>query len=174
MSNNDFFVLGRVTKKHGFNGVVSIFLDTDRPDHYQNLESAFIVINDKPVPFFFKQFQVRNNTARVQIEGIDTADQAEPLIGNEVILPDSMLPPLKGNKFYFHEVIGFKVIDDHHGELGNVTNIIESGGNAVFEITDGNTEVLIPVTDQFIKEVNRKDKSITVSTPDGLIDIYRE
>lgn len=174
MQEKDCFVLGRVTKKHGFNGAVSIWLDTDQPHYYNNLESAFIKIDDKPIPFFFTSFHIlKNNKARVEIEGIETADEAEALIGNEVLLPLAALPKLTGNKFYYHEVIGFTVVDSQYGRLGTIKDILEAGGNRVFQINhDTGKEVLVPLADQFIVSVNRDQNTIEVSAPEGLIDLY--
>lgn len=174
MQAKDCYVLGRVTKKHGFNGAVSIWLDTDQPHYYTNLESAFIKIDDKPIPFFFTSFHIlKSNKARVEIEGIDTADDAESLIGKEVLLPLTALPKLSGNQFYYHEVIGFTVTDCEHGELGVIQDILEAAGNRVFQIKHkSGKEVLVPVTDQFISKVNRESKNITVQTPEGLVALY--
>lgn len=174
MQEKDCFVLGRVTKKHGFNGAVSIWLDTDQPHYYNNLESAFIKIDDKPVPFFFNSFHIlKSNKARVEIEGVETADEAEALIGKEVLLPLATLPKLTGNKFYYHEVIGYTITDTEYGELGILQDILEAAGNRVFQIQhESGKEVLVPVADQFISKVNRNNKSIEVTAPEGLIDLY--
>lgn len=176
MQEKDCFVLGRVTKKHGFNGAVTIWLDTDQPHHYKNLESAFIKIDDRPIPFFFTSFHIlKNNKARVEIEGIDSAEAAERLVGNEVLLPLAALPKLSGKQFYYHEVIGFTVHDEKHGELGTIKDILESAGHRVFQIDhQSGKEILVPLADPFISCVNRSEKRIEVKTPEGLIDLYLE
>jgi 16S rRNA processing protein RimM len=83
-------------------------------------------------------------------------------------------PKLEGNKFYFHEVIGFTIEDKNFGEVGIIKAINDSTAQALFEIDRHGTEVLIPMNDEFIVEVNRDKKTIFVETPEGLIDLYLE
>ena len=79
---------------------------------------------------------------------------------------------LSGNKFYYHEVIGFEVVDVHYGRVGVITHINDRSSQPIFEIEHEGRQILIPLHDDFLKEVNRKDKTITVATPEGLIELY--
>lgn len=171
------YYLGYTAKIHGKNGDLIIKLDVDFPEEYQNLESVFIQLNkeDKTlVPFFLSTAQLQHNgTLRIKIEDTDTADAAKKLIGKSAYLPLSTLPPLTGNKFYYHEVIGFSVIDAEKGDVGEITQVLEYPTQSVFEITNStNQEILIPIIDEVITKVDRENKTIEVTTPDGLIDIY--
>ena len=89
-----------------------------------------------------------------------------------IYLPLDLLPKLEGNQFYFHEVIGFKVIDKNHGEVGVIVSINDSAAQPLFEIEQGDKEIFIPLIDNFIKKVDRENKVIQVETPEGLIDLY--
>ena len=60
------------------------------------------------------------------------------------------------------------------GKVGVLDRIIEDSAQAIFEIKDGYIEILLPVIDEFIKEVNREEKKIVVSFPDGLLELYRD
>jgi len=82
------------------------------------------------------------------------------------------LPKLTGDQFYFHEVKGFRVVDDQYGDIGVIDSIIEYPAQPLFQIMNGTTEILIPVIDQVIKEVDRDNKTIYISAPNGLIDLY--
>ena len=93
-------------------------------------------------------------------------------MGSELYLPLSFLPELSGNKFYFHEVIGFKVVDDIHGDIGVIESINDTTSQALFEILKGDKQLLIPVNDDIITKVDREAKTIHVTTPEGLVDLY--
>jgi 16S rRNA processing protein RimM len=82
------------------------------------------------------------------------------------------LPDLSGNKFYYHDVINYLVIDDKFGEIGKIKNIKENISQDLFVIDHNKNEVLIPIHDEFIVEVDKKKKQIIVKTPEGLIDLY--
>jgi len=82
------------------------------------------------------------------------------------------LPKLKGNSFYYHEIIGFTVIDEKHGNIGVIEKVLDNQHQDIFSIKKENKEILIPVADEIIKKVDRKNKVIEIEAPDGLIEIY--
>ena len=83
-----------------------------------------------------------------------------------------MLPELDDHQFYYHEVVGFSVKDHIHGELGKVKTVYEANGNDLFVVDHSGTEILIPIRDEFIIDLNKKRRSILVHLPDGLLEIY--
>jgi 16S rRNA processing protein RimM len=173
MRKDDCFYLGKVAKKFSFKGEVLIYLDTDEPEMYEDLESVFVEFNKNLVPFFIENSQLhRNDFLKVRFEDVDSDEEADKLIGCEVYLPLTMLPKLEGNKFYYHEVIGFDVIDTRLGNIGKIVAINDSAAQPLFEIEKDGIEILIPMIDDFIVEVNRDNKTVTLQTPEGLVDLY--
>ncbi|SHI34111.1 ribosome maturation factor RimM [Flavobacterium terrae] len=173
MRKDDCFYLGKIAKKFSFKGEVLIYLDTDEPEMYEDLESVFVGFNKNLVPFFIENAQLhKNDFLKVRFEDVDNEEKADELIGREVYLPLSMLPKLEGNKFYYHEVIGFDVIDKRLGNIGKIVSINDSAAQPLFEIDKDGIEILIPMIDDFIVEVNRNNKSISLNTPEGLVDLY--
>ena len=75
-----------------------------------------------------------------------------------------------GNKFYFHEVLGFTIKDTNFGDVGILQAINDSTAQSLFEIDRDGIEILIPMNDEFIIKVDRENKTILVETPEGLID----
>ena len=93
-------------------------------------------------------------------------------MGSAVYLPLTMLPKLEGNKFYFHEIIGFKAEDQRLGDIGVIAGINDTSSQALFEIKKGDIEILVPMIDDFIIKVDRENKTIVLNTPEGLVDLY--
>lgn len=173
MQTKDCFYLGKIVKKHSFKGEVVIKLDTDEPDLYGNLESVFVELGNNLVPFFIEKSSLSKGTMlRVKFEGVDSEQDAEAILRSGIYLPLTFLPKLTGNKFYFHEVIGFIIKDTSFGNVGIITNINDTAAQPLFEIDRDGIEVFIPMIDDFIKKVDRENKTIEVETPEGLIDLY--
>ncbi len=173
MRKKDCFYLGKIAKKFSFKGEVLIYLDTDEPEMYTELESMFVDINGHLVPFFIEKVSLhKEKFLRTKFEDIDAEDAADDIVGKEVYLPLTALPKLEGNKFYYHEVIGFDAIDQRLGNFGTIVKISDNGVQALFEIQKGEALILVPLIDTFIVEVNRNNKSILFNTPQGLIDLY--
>ncbi len=175
MKKEDCFYLGKIVKKYSFKGEVLAKLDTDEPGLYENLDAIFVQHRNTLIPFFIEQSQLhKSDLLRIKFEDVDTEEDADSLIKSELYLPLALLPKLEGNKFYFHEVIGFTISDVNFGVVGTITAINDSTAQALFEVDRDGLEILIPMNDEFIKEVNRVTKTIVVDTPTGLIDLYLE
>lgn len=173
MRKKDCFYLGKIAKKYSFKGEVLVYLETDEPELYTELESMFVEINGHLVPFFIEKSSIhREKFLRTQFEDMDSEEAADTIVGRDVYLPLTMLPKLEGNKFYYHEVVGFDAIDQRLGNFGTISRISDNGVQALFEVQKEDAVILIPLIDEFIIEVNRENKSILFNTPEGLIDLY--
>ena len=171
MNVSDCFYLGRFTKPWGVKGQMQLFLDVDSPEDYAGLDSAFVEQKGGLVPCFFRIDQLNGNRAVVTFEET-TPEQASALAGRDLYLPLDLLPRLDGNKFYFHEVIGFRVVDSVYGDIGILREVIEYPAQPIFQIEKNGVEVLIPVVDEVIDKVDRELKTLFVTAPNGLIELY--
>ncbi|WP_372916684.1 ribosome maturation factor RimM [Salegentibacter sp.] len=173
MTKDECFYLGKIVAKFSFKGEVLIKLDTDEPEAYTEMESVLIEYNENLVPFFIERSNLQKSTLlRVKFEDIDTEQDAEDLIGAHAYLPLTMLPELDEDQFYFHEIIGFNVIDSIHGNIGKITGINDSTAQALFEIKKGDKDLLIPMNDEFIEKIDKDNKTIYLNTPEGLVEMY--
>jgi len=173
MKKEDCFYLGKIVSKFSFKGEVLIKLDTDEPESYSKMESVFVNYNNNLVPFFIEKSKLhKSDLLRVKFEDIDSEEDADDLMKAEIYLPLSLLPKLEGNQFYYHEVIGFTIIDTNFGKVGTIKAINDSTAQALFEIDREGVEILIPMNDEFVKTIDRPAKEVLVTTPEGLIDLY--
>ena len=173
MRKEDCFYLGKIAKKFSFKGKVLIYLDTDEPELYENLESMFVECGKHLVPFFIENSSLhKNDFLRVRFEDVKDEEEADALLGNHVYLPLKMLPKLTGNKFYFHEVIGFEIEDKRFGFVGEIQSINDSSAQPLFEVLNGDVEILIPMIDHFLVKIDRENKKVLMDLPEGLIEMY--
>lgn len=173
MQKEDCFYLGKIVKKYSFKGELLIKLDTDEPAIYENLDAVFVDLKNSFLPFFIESSQLhKSELLRVKFEDVSTESDADSLLKCDTYLPLELLPKLEGDKFYFHEVIGFTVEDVNFGNVGVIKSINDSTAQSLFEIDRNGVEILIPMNDEFIKKLDKKNKTILVETPEGLIDLY--
>ena len=173
MKKEDCFYLGKIVTKYSFKGELLIKLDTDEPEIYENLDAMFVEVRGTLIPFFVESSQLhKSDLLRVQFEDVYEEADADALLKTAVYLPLEFLPKLEGNKFYFHEVIGFTMFDKNYGEVGKIVSINDSTAQALFEVEKDEKQILIPMNDEFIVKLDRKSKTILVETPEGLIDLY--
>lgn len=173
MRKEDCFYLGKIVSKYSFKGEILVKLDTDDPELYQNLESVFVSLGSNLVPFFIDRCRLhKSDLLRIDFEEVKTESDADRIMGSALYLPLNMLPKLTGDKFYFHEIIGFTMMDAVHGNIGTIQSVNDSTAQALFEVQKGDKQLLIPITDQIITKVDRENKTISVATPEGLVALY--
>ena len=173
MNENNYYYLGKVTRKFSFKGELIVFLDTDTPSHYYGLKKIFLKIDNSYIPYFISKIsKYKNNSVRVKFEDVKNESEAMELINYEIFLPIEELPKLEGKKFYYHEVIGFKVIDINHGEIGEITHINDQSPQHLFVVKSSGKEILIPINDDFILDLDRINKIVNLKIPEGLLKIY--
>ena len=173
MRKEDCFYVGTIVNKFSFKGELLVKLDTDEPELFLEMESVFIEIGKNLVPFFIERSQLHKSLLlRVKFEDVDDEPMADSLMKRELYMPLTALPKLEGNKFYFHEIIDFQVIDTEYGNVGTITGVNDTTSQALLEIDHNGDQVLIPTNDDYIEKVDREKKTITVTTPEGLIELY--
>lgn len=169
---NQYYYLGHITKPFGIKGQLCCFFDTDEPQRYANLDAVFIDLDDEKLPYFIESIQYKGaNTFIVKFQDVDETE-AKDLVKAELYLPLSQLPKLTGNKFYFHEVIGFQVIDKAKGAIGICSDFIDISNNPIMQIDHDGTEILIPAINEVFDKIDRENHTIFINAPDGLIDVY--
>jgi 16S rRNA processing protein RimM len=125
------------------------------------------------VPFFILKSGIhKNNFLRVRFEDVESEEDADAIMNCEVYLPMSFLPKLEGNKFYYHEITDFIVEDLRLGKIGNIKRINDSNYQPLIEIMNGELEILVPLIDTFIIEVDRKNKIFKMDIPEGIVEMY--
>jgi len=173
MRKEDCFYLGNIVSKYSFKGEVLVKLDTDDPEIYENMESVFVSLGNNLVPFFIKRCRLhKSNLLRIDFEEVKSESDADRIMKSGLYLPLTMLPKLTGNKFYYHEIIGFTMIDSVHGNIGVIQSVNDSTAQALFEVQKEDKQLLIPVNDDIISTVDRENKTMYVTTPEGLVDLY--
>ena len=171
---NDFFYLGTLTKPFGLKGGLCAFFDTDNPENYTNLPAVFLDLDGEKIPYTIESIIYRgNNQFIIQFEGVN-ANESRDFVGVELYLPLSQLPKLPGNRFYFHEVIGFAVVDEERGEIGTVREFMELSNNPIMVVEHGDKEILVPASQQFVTGIDRDNRILHIQAPEGLIDMYLE
>lgn len=177
MQIENCFYLGKIAKKFSFKGELLIFLDTDEPELYENMESVFVNFDKNLIPFFIENSSIhKNDFLRVKFEDVSSEEEADKLINKEIYLPLISLPKLEGNKFYYHEVIGFEIEDQRVGIFGIIQSINDTSAQPLFEVINTQnrleTEILVPMIDAFLVKIDRENKKVIMDLPEGLIEMY--
>ena len=167
------YQLGYIVRTHGVKGQVVAFFDVEYPEDYEELESVFLQISGKLVPFFIDSLELQpDGRIIIKFEDVVSIAEAEKLKGTPLYLPLDNLPELGEDQFYFHEVIGYQVVDENLGELGTIKDIYEMPHQDLMGMEYKGVEVLIPLQDELVLRADKKEQKLYVNLPEGLVDIY--
>jgi len=172
MRKEDCYFLGKITRRHGLAGNVILKLDTDQPELYNKLESIFVEVNGLLVPFFIE----KSSWSKLDALNLAFKNSSEALVdqslGKNVYLPLTTLPKLSGKQFYYHEVIGYEIMDQDNKDCGVIRSINDQTKQNYFVTNLYGKEVVIPMIKDWILEVNREERFIKIELPEGLIDVF--
>ncbi len=174
MDFDNYFELGFITRVHGMGGEVVAELDTDRPSKYKKLQSVFLLQKGQLIPYFIEKISLSGSNAHIKFEDINTHPKAFELKGNKIFLPAENLTDRGEGHFYYHEIIGYELIDEIKGSLGPVTEVYSLEHSDLLAIQYQGQEALIPIVDAFLKKIDKKNKQILMDLPEGLLEVYTE
>ena len=167
----DVYRIGLINKPHGVHGELLFTFDDDI---FDRMEADYIIcmMDGILVPFFFESYRFRSDsTALIKLEGIDTEQQARRMTNVEVFFPKEHVEELEDNELIWSYFVGFLIKDVNEGEIGKVIDVDDSTINTLFVVDHNDTEVLIPAQEDFIVDLDREKRVITMQIPAGLLDL---
>ncbi len=174
MTIEESFYIGYITKTRGLKGEMQLFFEFE---DYLDLDCdvLFVEVNKKLVPYFVDNIKMqKNSTAYLNLEDVDHIDKAQPLLKKKVYLPNAKMPERDPEDFRYTDLIGYLVVDEKEGELGEITYVQEMPQQFMATVAFEGKELLFPLNDDLIKGMDPEEKVIVVALPEGLTDLYRE
>jgi 16S rRNA processing protein RimM len=171
MAYEAHILLGRITKVHGFEGFVTIKLEKNFFENIPGLESVFLEIEGKPVPFFMSASEYPGaDILRLKFEGYESAGKVKEFVGSRVFLTAGEEGITRNDEL--RDLYGFKVRIPDKSLEGTIIDVIENPGQWLLNIkTDAGKEILIPLHEDFIIKLDNKKKIIEMILPEGLTEI---
>lgn len=172
MKIEDSFYIGYITKTKGLKGEVQVYFEFDQFEDLK-LDSVFLEINNKLIPFFVSSYKIQaNKTGYFYFEDVDTIEKAEKLVRKKVYLPNEKMPEREEGEFFYTDLKGFIAHDENHGELGEIIEVHEYPQQFIAVVPYKSTEIMFPLNEDIIKEIDEEAGIVKVILPDGLIEIY--
>ena len=154
----DLIRVGVIINTFGVKGEVKIYPDID---YFDELERVFI----KDKEYKIEKLREQKGIIIAKFEGIDDINQIESLKNEEVMIALEDRPELPEGKHYVGDLLGLEVITEDGQVLGTLDNIYNTGANDIYEVG----EILLPATDEVIKQIDMENKKIIVHLLKGLI-----
>lgn len=162
-----FLAAGKVRRPHGVRGEMVVELHTDFPERLR--PPKVVYLGEKHTRMVVTSHRLHNEGVLLGFEGITTPEQAGRYRNQYLYVTASDAEELPEGEYYFHELLNLKVIDDTGKILGVLTEIVETGANDVYVVTDAlGAEILLPAIPEVIQEVDLDAKLMKIHLLPGL------
>ena len=164
----EVYRIGRLGKAHGVKGEVTLQFDDDI---FDRVDADYLVLDVDGilVPFFIEEYRFRSDTvALMKFCDIDTQQRASELTGCDVYFPRALANEDDGTPT-LASLVGFDLAETATAtNVGRIAAIDDTTANLLFELEDGR---LIPANDDLIDHIDTKNKVITMTIPEGLLEL---
>lgn len=162
MNIKDYYKIGKIGRPHGINGEVQMFFSDDVFDKTES-EYLMLLIDGLLVPFFMEEYRFKSDeTALVKFEDVNSKEQAQTITNCEVYFPRQDAED--ADHYSWDMLVGYSIITGKKN-IGKIDSVDTSTENYLFEIGD----VLIPVADEWIEDIDHKNRTIKMNLPEGLL-----
>jgi 16S rRNA processing protein RimM len=166
-------LVGRVARAHGNRGQVIVNPETDFPAERFAAGNVLIVEHEGgTVERRITAVRFQQGRPIVSLDGIDTMNDAEALAGAELKVPASALAPLPAGTYYRHDLVGCEVRTKDGRVVGTVTDVQGPLERSLLVVAAAGGEVMIPMVEGIVLEVDAEARRILADPPDGLIDTH--
>lgn len=171
MAYNPEILLGRITKVSGYEGAVAVKLEKIFTENIPHMESVFLEIEGRPVPFFISDSEYSGaDILKLHFEDYTTADRISEFVGCRVFLTSE--PKTGGRKKVSPTFIGYKVYVSEDELLGEITELIPINDQWLINVRSvDKKDILIPFHEDFIVNIYKRKKMIIMNLPEGLTDL---
>ena len=157
--------VAQVLKPNGADGVLVVGFHEYAPECLDTEEPVFIFYDGLPVPFFVTSFtQKGSSKALVRLEGIDSSEDVEEIVGQPVYMDANLFEEEDGESF-----AGWTLLDKDGSKVGEITNLEDIPGNPCLCVETKGREILIPFHEDFILFTDPDKREITMNLPEGLL-----
>jgi 16S rRNA processing protein RimM len=169
---NEYFKIGKLAATFGTDGQMVLQHTLGKKTSLKGMEAFFIEeTNDSFLPYFITSAKIKNDRdIIIAVEGIDTKEAARFLLKKEVWLAERDFKKFAASSAPI-SFLGFMIIENQK-ELGEILEVIEQPHQVLCRIMIEGKEALIPVHENSLEKVDKKNKKLYVNLPEGLLDVY--
>jgi 16S rRNA processing protein RimM len=165
----NLFPIGRVVKPHGIKGKMKVEYFGKGSHHFSLYREVFIMgEKGRPEPYEILEAIPQPPRLILQLKGIEKIEEAEPLIGKEILIKKEVLPELGEKEYYWVDILGMKVETEEGKRIGKVKEIFTTGANDVYVVEGKRGEILLPAIEEVIQNIDLKRGVMKVVRMEGL------
>ncbi len=166
---SDFVVIGLLRRAHGVRGEVSAQPVSDMPERFKALERVLVRHGGTTREVAVEGVRRKGGSVLLKLEGVDDRTAAEALTGAEIGVGRNDVCPIPEGTYYVFDLIGCRVVGKDDRDIGLIDDVWKTPANDVFAVKTASGEVLIPVVQSVVKEIDLRRKIVRIEEIEGLL-----
>jgi len=160
-----YVAIGRVGAAWGVRGAVRVLPLTDRRGQLAAGRTVTVAGERRKI----ESARWQKGLVYLRLSGIEHREAAAELGGRLLAIPESELEPLPEGEYYRFQLIGLSVVSTDGEELGRVTEVLSTGANDVYVVRGDRGELLLPATDEVVREIDLETGRMLIEVLPGLL-----
>jgi 16S rRNA processing protein RimM len=167
-----FLAVGKLRRAHGVRGEILMEVFTDFPERLQ--PGMVLYLNSESDPLHLTKCRPHREGLLMTFDSYTTPEAIGQFRNQILYVRADDSPPLPDGEYYQHQLVGLQVTSDAGVPLGRVLEILETGASDVLVVRpEVGPEVLIPIVDEFIQNIDLAKAEITVHLIPGMLQEER-
>lgn len=167
----DLLRVGVIASTHGIRGDVKVFPTTDDNQRFKQLKTLILDTGKEQIVLEIESVRFFKQMVILKFKGYDNINDIEKYKGKDLLISRENAVPLEENEYFIYDIIGADVMTEDGVSLGTLTEVLTTGANDVYVIhTKDSQELLLPVIDDCVKEIDTINKKVVVHIMPGLLD----
>ncbi|NLW16871.1 MAG: 16S rRNA processing protein RimM [Firmicutes bacterium] len=168
-----FVTVGIISGTFGVHGELKVTPESDHPGRRDALAKMQVFVYHNGIRDVYRVVRIeqRQSLWHIKLEGIETREQAQALVGGELQIPKHKILPLPEGQYYIFQILGLQVETEEGEVLGRVTDVLQPGANDVYVVQDETgRELLVPAIKQVVLDIDLAKQRMLVRPLPGLFD----
>lgn len=165
------YLIGYVLKPQGVRGEIKVSPLSDNPERFHQLDTVQIKINHIDKAYLVESVRIADRFVFLKLNGVNTRDEAADLRGAEILVGKNGLVHPSEDEYFIHDLVGCRVYSENGDLIGSLSEVLQLSSNDVWVVINKEkNEILIPAIKEVIKQVDVKERKITIHVIEGLLD----
>ncbi|MEL6865956.1 MAG: ribosome maturation factor RimM [Bacteroidota bacterium] len=171
-----YIPIGYTKKTYGIKGELKFYVEPKYLEDLLQTEVVFLAIDGAPVPYFIEYISLEH-TQLLKFEEVDDREAALAIVGSQLSLREQDLIPEEErqlevvDELVFGYCVGFQVVDEQLGPIGRIEEVLEYPQQEMASVPFEGRELLIPLNEQFIQNIDEEKKQVLMALPEGLLQL---
>lgn len=169
--DNNLLEIGKIVNTHGLRGEIKVVAWMDYPEDFEELETVYLKTRKELIKLTVKNVKYQKNNLIVKFSEFNDINEVEQYKNCVLYADREELGELPEGTHYIVDLIGLDVLNEDGEKLGVLKDVFNTGANDIYDVKrEGKKNLLLPVIDDVVKEINVEGGYVKVHVLEGLDD----